>query len=234
MKKPKTIIITGANRGIGLQAAKDLSQDGHLVIMTSRDLQKGVEASKSVSGEPIVHQLDVTDSESITDFVKFIEDDVTRIDVLINNAGSVFDDMSLKSDNPLTTSLETLKKTFDLNFFGVYELTQKLIPFFDNENRSDVINISSGMGSLTEMGSGAPAYRFSKTALNSLTVFLGNNLAFQNIHVNSVCPGWVRTDLGGPNASRDIEESTEAIKYIVNEEPDINSQFIRDRELIAF
>ncbi len=234
MKKPKTIIITGANRGIGLQAARDLASDGHMIIMTSRDLKKGVEASKEVPGEPIVHQLDVTDSKSIKDFAKFIEEDVNRIDVLINNAGSVFDDMAATTNQPLDTSMEVLRKSFDLNFFGVYELTKSLLPFFDPEGRTDVINISSGMGSLTDMGGGVPAYRFSKAALNAFTVYLGNNMNSKNLFVNSVCPGWVRTDLGGPNASRDVKDSTQALRYIINEEPDHNSQFLRDKEIIDF
>ncbi len=234
MKKPKTIVITGSNRGIGLQAAKDLAGDGHMIIMTSRDLEKGVEASKEVPGEPIVHQLDVTDPKSIKDFTKFVEEDVNRIDVLINNAGSVFDDMAATTNRPLDTSMEVLRKSFDLNFFGVYELTQSLLPFFDPEGRTDVINISSGMGSLTDMGGGAPAYRFSKAALNAFTVYLGNNMNSKNLFVNSVCPGWVRTDLGGPNASRDVKDSTQALRYIINEEPDHNSQFLRDKEIIDF
>lgn len=236
MVREKIIIVTGANRGIGFEAAKELAASGHTVILTARDEAKGKAAADILQGDIIVHQLDVTDEQSIQRFVAFIKGESINVDVLINNAGGSFDSRNEQTvGNPLYTPVDLLRKTLELNLIGAYALTRELFPYITRGQRADIINISSGMGALTDMGTGSPAYRISKAALNALTVFLHAELsAGTEIHVNSVCPGWVRTALGGPNASRSLEEGVQGILWIVNEEPELSGKFIRDRHTIDF
>lgn len=235
MVREKIVAITGANRGIGFEAAKELAASGHTVILTTRDETRGKAAADMLQGDIIVHQLDVTDEQSIQTFAAFIKNESIRVDVLINNAGASFDSRSEQTTgNPLYTSVDMLRKTLELNLIGAYALTRELFPYISRNRRADIINISSGMGALTDMGTGSPAYRISKAALNALTVFLHAELSATEIHVNSVCPGWVRTELGGPNASRSLEEGVQGILWIVNEEPELSGKFIRDRRTIDF
>lgn len=235
MIREKTIVITGANRGIGFEAAKELAASGHTVILTARDETKGKAAADILEGDIIVHQLDVTDAQSIRRFAAFIESEPFNVDVLINNAGTSFDKHDEDTDNPLYTSVDKLRKTLEVNLIGAYALTQALFPYIARNLRADIINISSGMGALTDMGTGSPAYRISKAALNALTVYLHAGLSVNTqIHINAVCPGWVRTALGGPNAARGLEEGVQGILWIVNEEPELSGKFIRDRHIIDF
>lgn len=236
MIRTKTIVVTGANRGIGFEAAKELAASGHAVILTARDEVKGKAAADILRGNIIVHQLDVTDEQSIRGFADFIKGESINIDVLINNAGTSFDSRSEQtSGNPLYTPVDLLRKTLEVNLIGAYALTRELFPYITRNNRADIINISSGMGALTDMGTGSPAYRISKAALNALTVFLHAELSGgTEMRVNSVCPGWVRTALGGASASRSLEEGVQGILWIVNEEPELSGKFIRDRRTIDF
>lgn len=236
MAREKTIIVTGANRGIGFEAVKQLAASGHAVVLTARDQAKGNAAADMLEGNIIVQQLDVTDGQSIHAFTDFVQSELMGIDVLINNAGSSFDRRSAQTaGNPLYTSAEMLRKTLELNLIGAYALTRELLPYITRDKRADIINVSSGMGALTDMGTGSPAYRISKAALNALTVFLHAELSNNTeIHVNSICPGWVRTALGGANASRSLEEGVQGILWIVNEEPEVSGKFIRDRQTIDF
>lgn len=236
MIREKTIVITGANRGIGFEAAKELAASGHTVILTARDEAKGKAAADILEGDIIVHQLDVTDEQSIRRFAAFVESESFNVDVLLNNAGTSFDSRDEDaSDNPLYTPVDKLRKTLEVNLIGAYALTRALFPYIPRDQRADIINVSSGMGALSDMGTGSPAYRISKAALNALTVYLNAGLSIDTaIHVNSVCPGWVRTALGGPNAARSLEEGVQGILWIVNEEPELSGEFIRDRQVIDF
>jgi len=236
MFRKKTVLITGANRGIGYEAAKELAESGHRVILTARNEERGLKARDSIKGDVVFYPLDVTQHESVNQLVKFIEKDIGTIDVLINNAGSLFDPKRFEadSDNPLDTSVEILNQTLQLNLVGAYDVIQHVLPFMSKVKRTDIINVSSGMGALREMGVGTPAYRISKTALNALTKILTAELKKTNLHVNSICPGWVRTDLGGPDAIRSVEEGVVGILWIVNDEPELRGQFIRDKEFLEF
>jgi len=234
--RKKTVLVTGANRGIGYEAAKELAECGHRVILTARNEQRGLKARDSIKGDVIFYLLDVTQSESVKQLAKFIEKDIGTIDVLINNAGSLFDPKRFEAnpDNPLDTSVEVLNKTLQLNLVGAYDVTKQVLPFMNKTLRADIINVSSGMGALREMGVGSPAYRISKTALNALTKILTAELKKTNIHINSICPGWVRTELGGIEADRSLEEGVMGIVWIVNDEPEFRGQFIRDKEFLEF
>ncbi|OFZ46912.1 MAG: hypothetical protein A2381_03700 [Bdellovibrionales bacterium RIFOXYB1_FULL_37_110] len=236
MNRRKTVLITGANRGIGFEAAKELAESGHRVILTARNKEKGIKACENIKGEVIFHLLDVTQSESVERLAKFIGKDIGTIDVLINNAGSMFDPRRFEANpaNPLDSSVAILNQTLQLNFVGAYDVTKQILPFMNKKERADIINVSSGMGALHEMGVGTPAYRISKTALNALTKVLTAEFENTDLHINSICPGWVRTDLGGVGATRSLEEGVMGIVWIVNEEPELRGQFIRDKEQLDF
>ncbi|MBP9706397.1 MAG: SDR family NAD(P)-dependent oxidoreductase [Oligoflexales bacterium] len=233
----KTIFITGAARGIGFAAAKLLQADGHQVIASSRDLKK-LEASlaKLPSGIAAIG-LDVCDEKQVKAAAQEVQKRFGTIDVIINNAGSVFDEKSrfqAQPENPFDSSLEALKKTYQLNIAGPYAVIKYFLPLLSKNRRTDIINVSSGMGALKDMGPGCPTYRISKVALNAMTVTLSAELIETQTHVNSICPGWCATDLGGVDAPRTPEQGVEGMQWIINEEPKIRGKFIRDKEIIDF
>ncbi len=238
MKASKLIVITGANRGIGFAAGQELVKLGHRVVFAGRNYEKLQTAVKDLGEKAIARRLEMTDSKSIQDFADWAKSEFGTIDALVNNAGSIFDTNSKSnSDKPnteLTSSLEQLRQTFELNVFGSYALTQALLPLLKRQQRSDIINVSSGLGALTDMGGGYPAYRMSKAALNALTKNLAAELKGSTVHVNSVCPGWCHTDLGGPSAPRTPQQGAHGIVWILSQEPDIHGEFYRDEQAIPF
>jgi NAD(P)-dependent dehydrogenase (short-subunit alcohol dehydrogenase family) len=212
-------VVTGANRGLGLETARQLAQRGLRVIVTSRNISKGETAVENLlrEGFDILFQpLDVTSEASVADLGSFIHSRCGRVDVLVNNAG-VFLDVhgSEETGNAsvFNASLETLTATLKTNLFGPLLLAQELVPLMKQQHYGRIVNISSGMGQLSEMEGRSPAYRISKTALNALTRILAAETQGFNILVNSVCPGWVRTDMGGPQAERSIEQGAAGIVW---------------------
>ncbi|HEX2995340.1 MAG TPA: SDR family oxidoreductase [Anaerolineales bacterium] len=235
----RTAIVTGANRGVGREIAKQLVLLGYRVILTSRDKTKGKRTSvelkeelgTKVSGELIYHQLDVTSCESIQRLHDFVASEGLTIDALINNAAVLFD----QCGRLLQTSLETYRATMETNVYGPLMLCQKFIPMMLEHNYGRVVNVSSGAGQVGDMVNDMTAYRLSKLALNGLTLMLANSLAGTNVLVNAGCPGWVRTDMGSPNAPRSAEEGAEGIVWLATL-PDGGPQggFFRDKELIGW
>jgi len=232
----KTILVTGANRGLGFEACKQLALDGHKIIMTGRDEAKLKQAAAKLSGNIIPLKMDVTADKEIENAAIWVKDHIGNIDVLINNAGSVFDTFPFGAncENPLSTGHNELRNTLELNLEGPYSVIKSFLPLLRKTQRTDIINVSSGMGSLHDMGTGAPAYRISKAALNALTIFLATELAATKIYVNSLCPGWCSTELGGQEAPRTPAEGIIGIRWIVNERPELRGKFIRDKAIISF
>lgn len=177
------------------------------------------------------HQLDVTDTRSIDRFARFAEETLKRTDVLVNNAGVSLDDGYSGFDVPL----ETLTVTLQTNLYGPLILSQRLIPLMKMNDYGRIVNLSSGMGQLTSMGGGYPAYRISKAALNALSAVLARELSETNILVNSMCPGWVRTDMGGSHAPRSVEEGADTAVWLATL-PDggPTGGFFRDRRRIPW
>ena len=205
-------LITGANRGLGLGCTQELLKLGYSVIAVARniaDLKDTAMKESWPSSRVQVLQLDVTDSESFIKFSAELEK-LSRLDVLINNAGVFLDGHGAA---PLATSPEDFTKTFMTNVYGPYRMCQLVLPLMQKQNSGRIVNVSSGMGQLSEMGSGFEAYRVSKTAVNALTKSLAADLASTNIHVNSVCPGWVKTDMGGKNADRELAAGVASILW---------------------
>jgi NAD(P)-dependent dehydrogenase (short-subunit alcohol dehydrogenase family) len=212
MKNEKFVIVTGATRGLGLGCVETLLKQGHRVLATGRDPQKIRQALPAELHEKLlVEALDVASPASLDAFATRLSVLTDKVDVLINNAGIFVDDYSAKG--PLGTPLEALERTLRTNLMGPYRLCQIVFPFLKRSTEGRIVNVSSGMGQLSEMGGGTPAYRISKTALNGLTALLANELKSDKILVNSVCPGWVKTDMGGAGATRELSQGVASILW---------------------
>jgi NAD(P)-dependent dehydrogenase (short-subunit alcohol dehydrogenase family) len=199
----RVALVSGGNRGLGREVARRLAEDGYAVVIGSRDLDKGSAAAAELGGNVKACRLDVTDPESIESCLREIDDQHGRLDVLVNNAG--IEGGSWRT-NATDVDLDEVRDTLETNLFGAWKLTQAALPLMRRNGYGRIVNLSSGMGQLDEMGGHAPSYRISKVGLNALTRMLTAELDGENILVNSCCPGWVRTEMGGPNADRSIEE----------------------------
>lgn len=228
------VLITGANRGLGKEVATQLAEKGHEIIMTARDEQKGIQALKEVrerSGNDNVRfiQLDVGSEEDCKRVFKIVNDNYDHLDVLINNAG-----IFLNADDSSHVSMDVMEYTMKTNFLGPFRLSQLFLPILEKAEDPRIINVSSGMGALTDMGSGYAAYRISKTALNSLTAVMAADLHLRGLKVFSVCPGWVKTDMGGKEAPRELQEGAWSIMWLIDSPEAISGKFYRDGKQLSW
>ncbi len=224
-------LVTGANKGIGHEVARQLAEQGHTVFLGSRDLKKGEEALAKLSDPKNMEvvQLDVTDSVSIQNCLKVIEQKHGRLDILVNNAGVNYDTWQ----NVVNADLSNVKETFDTNLFGVWEMIQTFLPLMQKNGYGRIVNVSSGAGAWSSQTGGTPGYSLSKIALNALTVQFNNHILTEDILINAVCPGWVRTDMGGSSATRSVAEGAETIVWL-SQLPSggPSGKFFRDKEVI--
>jgi NAD(P)-dependent dehydrogenase (short-subunit alcohol dehydrogenase family) len=211
----KIALITGANKGLGREMARQLGKAGVTVVMGGRDPQKGEAAAEALRTEGIdarFLKLDVTNRQDHAAAAKFLDQNFGRLDILINNAGIAMESFGFA--RPSTTTDEVLQKTFDTNFFAPVALTRILLPLLKKSDAARIVNISSGLGSLTlHSDPNSPIYDFkllaydaSKAALNSFTIHLAHELKDTKIKVNSADPGWVKTDMGTDAAPLEIPE----------------------------
>ncbi len=233
--QPKIAVVTGGNRGIGFETCRQLAKKQFQVVLTSRDEAKGKAAAEQLRAEELAvinYPLDVTSLESVEQVAQFVQAKFGRLDVLVNNAGVLLDYRD-SDGSVFNLKLETLRETMETNLYGPLRLCQALVPLMQRHNYGRVVNVSSGAGELSDMHNGYPSYRISKTALNALTRILADQLDSTNILVNSVCPGWVRTDMGGANASRSPEQGADTIVWLATL-PDNGPRgsFFRDRQPI--
>lgn len=234
-------VVTGGNRGIGLEACRQLARAGLKVILTARDKAKGEEAADGLKKEGLdvsAAALDVSSPESIRAFADQMNREYGRVDVLVNNAGVLIDQGwqgTKGSPSIFAARLEDIRATMDTNVYGVLLLIQAFAPGMRERQYGRIVNLSSGMGQLSDMGGGYPAYRLSKVALNGLTRIAAAELAGSNVLVNTMCPGWVRTEMGGPNATRTVEEGADTITWLAML-PDggPSGKFFRDRKEIPW
>lgn len=208
-------LVTGANRGLGREVARRLAGVGHHVIVAARRADEAEEAARAIGGEAL--QLDVTRPEDHANAAQVIDARHGRLDVLVNNAGVILGEPWM-GNTALTVTADTLRRTFDTNFFGLVGLTQALVPLLRKSAAGRIVNLSSIVGSLAAHAPGGPtegvkpfAYDASKTALNAFTVHLAAALAGDRILVNSAHPGWVRTALGTDYAPMSVEEGAETV-----------------------
>lgn len=215
----KVAFITGANRGIGFETSKQLAKKNTKVILGSRDLDKGKKAVEKLATEGIdadLIQYDAFDLNAPQKVYDYISKEYNKLDILINNAGVLLTG-NLFVTNSSSVTDKDIKDTFQTNLFSVISLTQKLLPLIKKSDAGRIVNVSTILSSLTlHSAKDSPispakefAYNASKTALNAFTIHLANELKDTKIKVNSGHPGWVKTELGGPNAPIEVKDSFE-------------------------
>jgi NAD(P)-dependent dehydrogenase (short-subunit alcohol dehydrogenase family) len=222
MQDKPVALVTGANQGIGLQIAKDLAAHGFTVLVGSRDLARGEEAARTIDGDARALQLDVTDQASIAAAAERVRNELGRLDVLVNNAaisntrrrlGESVEEYS-KSTRPSVVSLDEVRAVFETNVFGVVAVTQAMLPLLREAPAARIVNVSSGVGSLTRNSDPAypwrsifgPVYPASKTALNAMTLAMAIELESTGIKVNAACPGFTKTNLNNYTGTQTVEE----------------------------
>ena len=229
----KVVLITGANRGIGLEIGQQLLAKDLTVVFTMRNMAIGrpiVDDIRKEYKKAWFHQLDVSEEQSIADVVTYFKEICERLDVLINNAAILHD----QNHASVQVSLPDMRETMETNLYGPMMVTRAVIPFLKKSDDPRVINISSTMGQLSTMGAGYGAYRISKTALNALTVIQSKELARDGIKVNSMCPGWVKTEMGGPSATRSLKEGAETAVWLTSSGNIPSGKFFKDRKEIPW
>lgn len=238
MAVTRIALVSGGNRGIGLEIARQLARRGVKVVIGSRNLERGRVAVQSIveEGYPVeVVQLDTTEESSVAAAVEEIARHHGRIDILVNNAAILIDGPGGFKSSLFELKADTTRRTFETNLLGPLRLTQAVVPLMERNGYGRIVNLSSGAGQLSDMRSGFPAYRMSKTALNALTRITAAELASTKIKVNAVCPGWVRTDMGGAEAERPVEIGAETPVWLATLADDGPSGgFFRDKRPIPW
>jgi NAD(P)-dependent dehydrogenase (short-subunit alcohol dehydrogenase family) len=238
MAETRVALVSGANRGIGLEIVRQLSRLGVVAVIGSRDLDKGRAAADKLLTEglevPVV-ALDVSDSASPARAVAEVQKLLGRCDVLVNNAGVLLDGPGGFDSSLFDLKDETARLTYETNVLGPLRLIQACVPVMREQGYGRIVNVSSGAGQLADMGKGFPSYRMSKSALNALTRITANEVVGANIKVNAVCPGWVKTDMGGPEATRSIAEGAACPVWAATlPENGPSGGFFRDNKPIAW
>ena len=237
-KEKRIALVTGANKGIGFEVARDLARKGFHVFLGARDTEAGEAAAEKLRkegekedyGEITFLKIDVSKSDSIRHAAEEFSRKSDRLDTLVNNAGILLDD----DKDVLTATPEMFETTLRTNTLGALLVAQAFVLFLKKSGAPRIVNVSSGGGQLADGADGwAPAYCISKTALNGVTSQLA--AALPKFAVNSVCPGWVRTDMGGPNASRSVGEGATGIVWLAADAPQNETgKFFRDRKVIPW
>ena len=231
MENGRVALVSGGNRGIGLEVCRQLSGRGATVICGSRDEERGRAAAEELEGNVVPHQLDVADPESVDRLATFVEDEFGRLDILVNNAAISNDE----GQRGVDADLDRVKEALEANLFGAWRLCEIAIPLMRRNGYGRIVNVSTGLAALEDMGGGSPGYRVSKTALNVLTRILASELRGSGILVNAVNPGWVQTDMGGSGATRPVEEGAESLVWaatLPNSGP--TGGFFQDRQPVAW
>lgn len=235
----KNALVTGGNRGLGLETVKQLIDEGFFVYLGTRNTEKtdDIEAYLNGSTNYKIIELDVLKNDHIRNFLSMLRDEKKSLDVLVNNAG-VF----LESDGPQDQSTSSVfkvdpvivLKTIETNTISALKMIQFVVPHMQLHGGGRVINVSSGMGQLEGMSGHWPGYRMSKTAMNALTKIVADEAGDSNIFINSVSPGWVKTDMGGDNAFLTVEQGVESIIWLATVKDSPQGKFIQEKREIRW
>lgn len=229
-------LVTGANRGIGREVARQLAERGYEVILSARDDAKAEQAAAEVAAQTgagvSALTLDVADPASIAAAAARLEQSPGRLDVLVNNAG-IGTDWGVSGTAP---DFDAMDRALQTNFYGAYRLTVAVLGLLRASAHPRIVNVSSGMGGITEMGGWSPGYRVSKAALNAMTRILSTELRDEGVLVNSACPGFVASDMGSPmGATKSVEDGASGIVWLATLPDDgPTGGFFRDGSPIAF
>jgi NAD(P)-dependent dehydrogenase (short-subunit alcohol dehydrogenase family) len=232
MRNQKIALVTGANKGIGFEVARELARLGLRVFLGARDAKAGHAAAEKLRGNGDVEflKIDIADANSVREAADELLRHCDRLDVLINNAGILLDE----DKDALSITPQIFETTLRTNTLGPWLVARAFVPLLEKSAAPRIVNVSSGGGQLEDGADGwAPAYCVSKTALNGVTVQLA--AALPKFAVNSVCPGWVRTDMGGENASCSVAEGAATIVWLATDAPhDLTGKFVKDRKVIPW
>lgn len=236
MPAKRVAIVTGANRGIGLEISRQLIQNGVFVVAGCRDETKCQAAAAELARQDpelvASHPLDVNDTHSVRGFVDLVAKRYGSPSILVNNAGVFPED---RGSRVTDTSTSYWRATFETNLFGAMRMCREVVPIMERVRYGRIVNISSGLGQMSRMGAGTPAYRVSKAALNALTLTLAAEVKGSGILVNSMSPGWVRTDMGGEEAPRSVKDGADtAVWLCLLPSSGPTGQFFRDRQPIPW
>jgi NAD(P)-dependent dehydrogenase (short-subunit alcohol dehydrogenase family) len=207
------VLVTGGNRGIGLEVCRQLAERDYTVLLGSRDLEKGEAAAATVvrgTTSIIPCRLDVTDLTSIEEVRATVAERWGRLDALVNNAAILYDTWQRVVD----ADLKEVRTALETNTFGAWNMVKAFLPLLRKSRHARIVNVSSEAGSLASMSGGSPGYNLTKTALNALTVMLARDLRRDRILVNAVCPGWVATDMGGAGG-RPVAQGAASVVWAV-------------------
>ncbi|MGZ3459225.1 MAG: SDR family oxidoreductase [Archangium sp.] len=224
-------LVTGANRGIGLETCRQLAKLGIRVVLTARREDKGREAVEKLAADGLTVSflpLDVTSEKDRQRIAEDVTREFGRLDILINNAG-----ISLDFNVPaLEVDFDTvIRPTIETNLYGPLHLTQLFVPLMRQQGYGRIVNVSSGLGSFSKITAGRLAYRLSKVSMNAMTKTFADELKDTNILVNAMTPGWVRTHMGGINAERSVEEGADTITWLATLPDDgPRGRFFKDRQ----
>jgi NAD(P)-dependent dehydrogenase (short-subunit alcohol dehydrogenase family) len=243
-------VVTGGNRGIGREICRQLAKQGFQVVLTARDAAKGKAAAKALKQElgpkagPVeFFKLDVTDAKRIRALARHLESEFGGCDVLVNNAGIYleggYDAAGSPIDSIQTEPMSKVRETMETNLYGPLQLIQAILPMMKTRKRGRIVNVSSGSGQLTGMGVGEAGYRIAKTGLNAVTAIFAAELTkdpkAKDILVNCMCPGWVKSDMGGPYATRSLAQGADTAVWLATlPKGGPTGGFYRDRKILAW
>lgn len=232
MTHEKIALVTGANKGIGFEVVRQLARLKFRVFLGARNVVAGRAAADKLSADGNVSflHIDVADAQSIRRAADELSGQIDRLDVLINNAGIMVE----ADKDAVTITPEIFERTLRTNTLGPWLVSQAFLPLLEKSDAPRIVNVSSGGGQLDGGADGwAPAYCVSKTALNGVTAQLAT--ALPKFAVNSVCPGWVRTDMGGQNARLSVGEGASTLVWLASEAPqDLTGKFLKERKVIPW